>query len=208
MELPVNLSRRWLLPAACAGLGLLLLPLYLLVLKSPAPAEPPGLSPGSVSPEAVPPDRPPAGMPTRLTIPAISVDSRLEQTGLTPQGDVDTPKGPASAAWFKLWPRPGDIGSSVIVGHFGWKDNLAAVFDDLHKLKPGDKVFVEDQTGKTLAFTVRELRVYGRRDVATDVFHSSDGRAHLNLITCQGTWNRAQDSYSSRLVVFTDMIEG
>lgn len=207
MRLPVNLPRQWLLPAACAGLGLLLVPLYFLVLKSPAPVEPPALSPGPVSLETAVPDRPGAGLPTRLSIPAIQVDSRLEQTGLTPQGDVDTPEGPASAAWFKLWPRPGDIGSSVIVGHFGWKDNLAAVFDDLHKLKPGDKVYVEDETGRTLTFIVRELRTYGRRDVATDVFHSNDSRAHLNLITCQGTWNRSQDSYSSRLVVFTDMVE-
>jgi len=33
---------------------------------------------------------------------------------------------------------------------------------------------------------------------------SSDAKAHLNLITCEGVWDKVSKSYSKRLVVFTD----
>ena len=36
------------------------------------------------------------------------------------------------------------------------------------------------------------------------VFISNDEKLHLNLITCEGIWSKAQQSYSKRLVVFAD----
>jgi LPXTG-site transpeptidase (sortase) family protein len=117
---------------------------------------------------------------------------------------VGVPKGPTNAAWFDFGPRPGDSGSAVIVGHEGWKDGIAAVFDDLYKLHTGDRVYVEDGRGTITAFVVREVRTYDQNGDASDVFGLNDGKAHLNLITCEGVWNKTQKSYSNRLVVFTD----
>jgi LPXTG-site transpeptidase (sortase) family protein len=142
--------------------------------------------------------------PFRLTIPSINVDAPVESVGLTPRGAVDSPKEPANAAWFNLGPRPGDQGSAVIDGHFGWKDNVPAVFDNLAALQAGDKVYVEDADGVTTTFVVRELRTYDPNDATDAVFRSGDGKAHLNLITCGGLWDEASKSYAKRLVVFTD----
>jgi len=114
------------------------------------------------------------------------------------------PKGPASAGWYVLGPRPGEKGNAVIDGHFGYKNNIPAVFDNLHILQKGDNLYVEDEKGKTVTFVVRELRTYGQNEDASSVFVPSDTKAHLNLITCQGIWNSAQRSYSNRLVVFAD----
>lgn len=143
-------------------------------------------------------------MPIRLKVPKINIDAAVEYVGLTPQGDMDIPKGPDNVAWYSQGPRPGEKGSSVINGHFGWRDNIPAVFDNLHTLQKGDNLSVEDEKGKIITFVVRELRTYGQDDDASAVFRSSDKKAHLNLITCQGTWNKNQKSYSNRLVVFTD----
>jgi sortase A len=141
---------------------------------------------------------------SRLKIPAIGVDAGLESVGLTTEGSVDVPKDPVNAAWFNLGPHPGEIGNAIIDGHFGWKSGAPAVFDNLHKLRKGDKIFVEDGKGTTTTFVVREYRVYGSNDSVSYVFSSSDGKAHLNLITCEGTWDKIQKSYSNRLVVFAD----
>lgn len=111
---------------------------------------------------------------------------------------------PANAAWFDLGPRPGQTGDAIIDGHFGWKDNIPAVFDNLSKLVPGDKIYVEDGIGSTMTFVVREVKIYGKNDDIAPVFNSSDSLAHLNLITCEGTWNAVEKSYSNRLVVFAD----
>jgi LPXTG-site transpeptidase (sortase) family protein len=144
-------------------------------------------------------------LPVRLKIPKINVDAALEPVGLTSQGAVDVPKGPANAGWFDLGPRPGEKGSSVIDGHFGWwKNGTQAVFDNLDKLRKGDKVYIEDETGATITFVVRESRMYNPNADATDVFGSNDGKVHLNLITCDGVWDKVAKGYSQRLVVFTD----
>ncbi len=142
------------------------------------------------------------GRPVRLIIPSIHVDAEVVDVGLTPQGAMDIPKGPAEVAWFQLGQRPGEIGSAVLAGHYGWFNSIPAVFDKLHTLRPGDKVFVEDDQGVTMTFVVRELRTFGSTEDASGVFSSSDGQAHLNLVTCTGIWNKAKQSYSKRLVVF------
>lgn len=146
----------------------------------------------------------PAGRPIRLKIPAIAVDAAVESVGLTPDGAMDAPKEPADVAWFNQGPRPGKNGSAVIAGHFGWKDGIPAAFDKLSALQKGDKIYVEDEKGAVTTFVVRELRAYDPNADAGNVFNSSDGKAHLNLITCEGLWDAGSKSYSKRLVVFTD----
>ena len=123
------------------------------------------------------------GLPVRLKIPKINVDAVVEYVGLTSEGAMDVPKGPMEVAWFSLGPRPGEQGSSVIAGHSGYKDNIPAVFDNLHKLKKGDRIYVEDGNGTITTFVVRESRRYDPEADASNVFDLNDGNVHLNLIT-------------------------
>ena len=143
-------------------------------------------------------------LPARLKIPAINVDAAIEQVGLLPDGTMDVPKGPADVAWYELGSHPGEIGSAVIAGHEGWKNNTRAVFDNLHTLQVGEKIYVEDADGTTITFIVREIRIYDPHQDASNVFSSNDGRAHLNLITCEGVWNAVSKTYANRLIVFAD----
>ncbi len=142
--------------------------------------------------------------PVRLTIPSIAIDSAVEQVGVTVDGAMEVPKGPDTVGWYERGPRPGEIGSAVMAGHYGWKNNEAAVFDNLYTLQVGDKLYVEDDQGVTTSFVVRDRRHYDPAADASDVFTSRDGIAHLNLITCGGVWNHATQSYSERLIVFAD----
>ena len=143
-------------------------------------------------------------LPVRLEIPKIKVDAGLDYVGINSKGELGVPTGPAKAAWYDQGPRPGETGNAVIDGHFGYKNHIPAAFDNLHSLQKGDKLYVKDVKGLTTTFVVRELRTYGSDQYAPAVFRSSDGKAHLNLITCQGDWNQTQKSFSSRLVVFAD----
>jgi LPXTG-site transpeptidase (sortase) family protein len=146
-----------------------------------------------------------AGLPVRLKIPRIGVDAAVEDVGLTPDGSMGVPDRLADVAWYKLGPRPGQWGSAVIAGHRSSKEWMPAVFDNLHDLHPGDYLYIEDDKGSTIAFIVRESRIYDPEANAGDVFSQSDG-VHLNLITCDGTWNEAQKSFSKRLVIFADAL--
>lgn len=143
-------------------------------------------------------------LPVHLKIPSLNINASVEYVGLTPDGAMDVPKGPDEVAWFNLGPRPGELGSAVIDGHSGWKNNRKAVFDNLHKLNKGDKIFIENEKGQTFTFVVRESKKYNPKANAEDIFVSSDGKAHLNLITCDGIWDEKEKSRSERLIVFAD----
>jgi LPXTG-site transpeptidase (sortase) family protein len=144
-------------------------------------------------------------LPVRLIIPKININIALESVGLTAQGAVDVPKNRTKAAWFNLGPLPGTIGSAVIDGHFGqWKNGQEAVFNNLSALRKGDKVYVTDIKGKITTFTVRKFMIYNSNQNVPEVFISNDGKAHLNLITCGGPWDKISQNYSKRFIVFTD----
>jgi LPXTG-site transpeptidase (sortase) family protein len=144
-------------------------------------------------------------LPVRLSIPRIKINIALESVGLTAQGAVDVPKSQTKAAWFNLSPVPGAIGDSVIDGHFGrWKNGQEAVFNNLSTLRKGDKLYVTDAQGKISIFIVRQFMIYDPGQNAPEVFISNDGKAHLNLITCDGPWDKISQNYSKRFVVFTD----
>ena len=146
-----------------------------------------------------------SGLPVRLMIPKIKVDAAFETVGLTAQGAVGVPKNPVNVAWFNVWPRPGDIGSAIITGHYGpWKNGAKSVFNNLNKLRVGDKLYIENDRGEILTFVVREIKSFGEKNDVPEIFSSADNGSHLNIITCEGIWNSKTKSYSKRLVIFAD----
>ena len=122
------------------------------------------------------------GSPLRVRISSIEVNATIEDVGLTPSGLMDTPRGPANVGWFNLGPCPGEKGSAVFVGHFGWKDNIPAVFDNLFKLGKGEKIYVDDENGNAVTFVVWGTKLYDPYADASDVFWSSDGGHTLTLL--------------------------
>ena len=143
-------------------------------------------------------------VPVRLEIPALNVKAVIASSGLDNRGVMEISEDPNVATWFNLGAFPGEIGNAVISGHYGWKDNTAAVFDSLYKTHVGDLIEIEDSAGGITTFVVRKTERYAPGSSAQEVFRSNDGKSHLNLITCEGDWNSDSKSYSERLVVFAD----
>ena len=144
-------------------------------------------------------------LPMRLKIPKINVNAAIKYVGITANGEMGVPKGPSDVAWFEPGIIPGEAGSAVIAGHYGhWKNGQGSVFDNLKKLKAGDKLYIKDADGDTIIFVMRESKIYNSNDDASNIFFSDDGASHLNLITCEGAWDKISKSYSKRLVIFTD----
>lgn len=144
-----------------------------------------------------------SGLPVRLIIPRINVNASIQHVGVTANKDMAVPSNTVDVGWFKLGPRPGEIGSAVIAGHFDGKNGDSGVFANLHKLKAGDKLYIKNDKGEATTFVVRESRIYNP-GYAEEVFSLNDS-AHLNLVTCDGVWNGNKKSYSKRLVVFADI---
>lgn len=141
-------------------------------------------------------------LPVRLVIPSINVDAPIQYVGINSEGEMATPSSAHEVGWFKLGTIPGEVGNAVIAGHFDDKDGDPGVFTNLSKLNKGDKLYVENNQGGQIKFSVREIRV-SEPGYVEEVFVSSDS-AHLNLITCEGVWRKNKKSYSERLLVFAD----
>jgi len=140
----------------------------------------------------------------RLMIPSIGVNALIEQVALTTEGSMGVPNDPMNAGWYSLGPLPGELGSAVIDGHVNWFNGATGVFRDLHNLTVGDKISTQNDQGEISFFVVKKIKVFDPAADATAVFSSTDGQAHLNLITCGGVWDKQAKQYTERLVVFTD----
>jgi len=176
------------------GLGVLLL----LILGLIATIKPKPISPNqTVSKTAF-------GLPVRLIIRVIGVDANVQYLGVNKAGEMEVPSNITDVGWFKLGSKPGEKGSAVMAGHLNGAGDKMGVFADLDKLKIGDKVSVVDDRGASITFVVRKTGVFdfGYED---EVFSRNDG-VYLNLITCDGGWDKAENSYKQRLVVFTEMV--
>ncbi len=151
------------------------------------------------------------GLPVRLIIPTLNIDAGFQDTGLKSDGTMEVPSTIYVAGWFTDSVRPGEKGVAIVTGHVaqirGGVVTKPGVFSNLYGIQVGDQLSITNDKGETIRFVVRKVSNYDPAADATDVFTSTDGGAHLNLITCEGTWNAAEASYSQRLVVFTDAVQ-
>lgn len=146
------------------------------------------------------------GLPVRLIIPGLEVDTNILYMGLTPDGHMAVADDNfKDVGWYQYGARPGSVGTAVLAGHVNGK-NERGVFIDLHKMKKGDIVKIVDDKNQTISFAVRDIRTYDQDERPQEVFHSEEG-VHLNLVTCAGEWNDSEQQFPVRLVVFTDKIE-
>jgi LPXTG-site transpeptidase (sortase) family protein len=151
------------------------------------------------------------GSPVRLRIPTLAVDAGFQFNGLKSDGTMEIPNNITDVGWYTGSPHPGETGNAIITGHVAQIRRSVVtkqgVFYNLSQLRQGDNVYVLNDKGQTITFVVRASRLYDPAADATDVFVSTDDRAHLVLITCEGAWNQAELSYSQRLVVFADAMQ-
>lgn len=146
----------------------------------------------------------PVAQPARLVVPRLNLDVAIESRGNDATGHMDVPSW-HNSAWYNLGPRPGEPGSAVIAGHYDTNTGDPAIFYYMSQLQAGDDINVVDETNKMLTFKVTDVRTYAYDLFPVDeVFNDPSGRK-LNLITCSGMWNHILQTYSDRLVVFTDL---
>jgi sortase A len=118
---------------------------------------------------------------------------------------MDVPKLPSDVAWFDKGYRPGEAGSAVIAGHLDSTTDRA-VFWDLHLMKPGDKVMLAYDDGSQLTFEVTGSEAYPYNQAPLQRIFGPSTAALLNLVTCNGTFDRGARNYDKRLVVYTKQV--
>ena len=160
----------------------------------PAPTGPIAAPPQSAQPA-------PVASPVSLTIPLIGVQTRLMTLGLAADGALQVPSATSVAGWYTGSPRPGAVGSAIIVGHID-SVNGPAVFFRLPELRRGDDVYVKRADGTTAEFRVTSVQTYLKDQFPTQAVYGPTPDAELRLITCGGTFDPATGHYLSNIVVY------
>ncbi len=144
--------------------------------------------------------------PSTFSIPKLGVNNvEVESVGLDKESKMDIPKDEDNVAWYNLGAKPGERGNAVIAGHFDNKDGSPSVFYDINKLKPGDELKVKDKDGKEYIYAVTEVKTYELTEFPLiEVFGAGD-KPMLNLITCEGEYDKSSKLYSHRLVVYSEL---
>ncbi|HZU78184.1 MAG TPA: class F sortase [Dehalococcoidia bacterium] len=143
--------------------------------------------------------------PIRLQIPSLHIDAPIELLGVDDLGGMESPASPDDVGWFAPGFLPGTPGNAVIAGHVDWVDR-AAIFWFVRDLQPGDEVDVLFDDGSFVSFAVDQVVDYPDGDVPMDEVFGPSDQSHLNLITCDGVFNRATHNYDHRTVVYTTQV--
>ena len=160
----------------------------------PAPTGPIVAPPQSAQPA-------PVASPVSLTIPLIGVKTQLITLGLARGGAMQVPSSTTVAGWYTGSPRPGAIGSAIIVGHID-SDTGPGVFYRLSELRTGNDVFVKRADGSTAEFRVTSTQTYLKDHFPTQTVYGPTPDAQLRLITCGGAFDPATHHYLSNIVVY------
>ncbi len=143
-------------------------------------------------------------LPWRLRIPAIALDAAIQEVGLTRDGKMGIPSSYSEVGWVKTSAQPGQPGNAVITGHVNLNPHQPGIFQNLHRVQVGDFIFI-DKDANGQRFKVTNIQTYETAKAPLQTIIGSTDKAHLNLITCAGTWDKAKQEFDQRLVVFTEV---
>lgn len=138
--------------------------------------------------------------PVAVAVDAIGVTSGLVDLGLNPDRTLQVPDDPAVAGWYVGAARPGEPGPVVVVGHVDSRTG-PGVFARLLELVPGDRIDLELADGAVASYEVTALRQVPKDAFPTEEVYGAVPGDELRLITCGGTFDRAQRSYRDNVVV-------
>jgi hypothetical protein len=184
-----------------------------------ATSDPPGgLTASGEATTAGPNDPGPNRLPVRSTDPAsgtadradttLPVTVRIGQIGLEasviPVGVDDEQQFAVPAAetvgWYKFGAAPGEDGSTVLAAHVDYGGQPGAFFN-LGLVEIGEILEVELGDGNVLRYRVIDNVLYDKTALPADDLFRKDGDGVLQLITCGGSFDQQQRSYSGNVVV-------
>lgn len=172
-------------------------------------AHAPSQSAAPPSPSAAPPagKHLPRARPTRLIIPAISVDAPFTGLAIGDSGQLEPP--PADdvnlVGWQADGVSPGEAGTSIIAGHVDTA-TAPAVFAELSELDKGDRFAVKRSDRRMAVFVVDSVETFAKDDFPDRRVYADTPQAQVRLITCAGDYDHAAKDYTENLVVFAHLV--
>ncbi|RZS66412.1 sortase (surface protein transpeptidase) [Agromyces ramosus] len=140
--------------------------------------------------------------PSRIEIPDLGIDVRVQPVGLDAQGRMGLFDDPSIAAWYQWGSAPASAtGSTVIAAHVDSLEYDLLPFARLKDAIAAMPVFVTDAAGTVHAYAVERLEITGKADVDWPAAFDRSGPPRLTLVTCGGEFDDENRRYLSNLVL-------
>lgn len=145
--------------------------------------------------------------PVHLSIPSVGIEADFEgPLGLNEDKTVAVPDSYETVGWYQYGPKPGELGPSVVLGHFD-SYKAPAVFYDLVYTKPGEIITITREDGTKADFIIERLVHRSQTDFPTEEVYGNLEYPGLRLITCSGFYDHGKQVYSHNLIVYARLIE-
>jgi LPXTG-site transpeptidase (sortase) family protein len=145
------------------------------------------------------------GVPVRVVLPSIKVDSEVQPGGPVPgqNGELEWETHPFVATNYPMLGPVGAAGNPVISGHVVTLRE-GNVFRDLYQVELGEpiEVFTADSR---FVYAIDEIKLVPPE--AVEVMAPTED-ARLTVITCGGTFDPRTRTFSDRLVVVGKLVSG
>jgi LPXTG-site transpeptidase (sortase) family protein len=147
--------------------------------------------------------RPRPGIPVRLQIPSIKVDTEVKIGGIvrTDDGESEWETLPFVGTYYPQLGLVGAAGNPVIAGHVVTRF-MGNVFRDLYQVDLGEPIVAYTDRAR---FTYEIVEIKLVSPDAVEVMAPTED-ARLTLITCGGTFDPKTRSFSDRLVVVGSLV--
>lgn len=143
----------------------------------------------------------PADQPRSIKIPTLSTDAYVQRVGVTKNNAMATPNNIAFTGWYVKSVAPGEDGLSIINGHAGGR-YVDGVFKNLKRLTKGDSIQVQRGDLSWHNYKVVSVKTVSVEEASTVLYqHNAILQKQLNLITCDGNFNDASQTYDERTIV-------
>ena len=171
---------------------------------SPTRTATPVPTPTATPPPTPVPPPPLPGLPVRLRIPSIGVDTPVVELDMVddPEDGLHWETVPFVAGHYAITGLVGSPSNVVIAGHVATRDQ-GNVFRDLYRVQLGDPVVVYTAEGE-FTYRVAEVRVVRPEEV--EVLQPAGAVPRLSLLTCAGTFDFRSRTFSHRLVVIAELV--
>lgn len=156
----------------------------------------------TISPTSTAVPTPTPAVPRLVQIPKLGISATIQPVGMDDAGKMGVPSTWTDVGWYQLGFKPGEKGSAVLDGHLDDTSGAPAVFWYIKDLQPGDQIIVTDNNNAQYTFVVKQTTSYPYNGAPMQQIFDTTDKPRLNLITCDGTWDRATHNYSNRTVVY------
>jgi len=148
-----------------------------------------------------------ADEPRAIYINKINIAARVKPMALNPDNSVQAPINIFDSGWYTGSVKPGEAGAMLVDGHS--TTDGQALFGKLNTLVKGDQIQIEKGDGTRLNYEVVSTETVDKDAVDMKKLLLPYGNAlrALNLITCSGAWDDAENTLTQRTLVYTQQIE-